>query len=154
VQEDEWPVRHEEVVREMLIHLIRNSMVHGIEPSDERVALGKNPSGLLQLELKSSHPDYDELIFQDDGRGLPYDKIRRRAQEMGLSLESPDELSQAIFAPGFSTADSVTDLAGRGVGLDAIRHALDKIGGKIVPHSEPGAYCAFQVLLPKAGGRV
>ena len=152
VREDEWPRQHEEVLREMLIHLIRNSMVHGIEPAHERVEMGKNPQGLLQLELKSAHPDFYELIFQDDGRGLPYDKIRERAKEMGLSLESNDELSQAIFAPGFSTADNVTDLAGRGVGLDAIRHALDKAGGKIIPHSEPGAYCAFQVLLPKTGG--
>ena len=154
VPEDEWPVAYADVLQEMLIHLIRNSMVHGLESAEERVALGKSPRGLIQLGLKSDHSNYHELIFQDDGRGLPYDKIRKRAQEMGLSLHTEEELREAIFEPGFSTADSVTDLAGRGVGLDAIRHSLTKVGGTIIAHSQPGAYCAFQVLLPKAGGRL
>ncbi|MCE0497146.1 MAG: Hpt domain-containing protein [Methylacidiphilales bacterium] len=142
------PEAHMEILYDSLIHLARNSMVHGIESAEERATRGKNPTGIIQLELRS-HPDCDEIIFQDDGAGLNYDKIRRRVLRLGWVIESDDELRQAIFEPGFSTADSVTELAGRGVGLDAIRSALQKVGGRIIPHSEPGAYCAFQILLPK-----
>jgi len=138
-----------EVLHEVLIHLARNSMVHGIESSEKRTERGKNSHGLIQLELKP-HPDYYEIIFQDDGNGLDYDKIQHRAEQLGWNLASDEELRHAIFEHGFSTAEKVTDLAGRGVGLDAIRQSLQKVGGHIVPHSEKEAYCAFQILLPKA----
>jgi chemotaxis protein histidine kinase CheA len=148
VKDADIPEAHREVLQEVLLHLGRNSMVHGIESTAERTARGKNPSGMIQLELKT-HPDFHEIIFQDDGGGLNYDKIRRRAEQLGWAIASDDELRQAIFEPGFSTADKVTELAGRGVGLDAIRHSVQKAGGRILPHSEQGAYCAFQILLPK-----
>lgn len=148
VQDHDVPQEHADVLHEVLLHLARNSMVHGIESAEQRTARGKNPRGLLQLDLKS-HFDCHEIIFQDDGNGLDDDKIRRRAEQLGWNLVTPEDLRAAIFEPGFSTADQVTDLAGRGVGLDAIRHALRQTGGSIVPHSEYGAYCAFQILLPK-----
>lgn len=148
VGDHEFPAQHRDVLHDILVHLARNSMVHGIETTEERVAAGKGPQGLIQLHLKA-HPEFDEVIFQDDGRGLDYDKIRRRAVQLGWNLASEEQLRMAIFEHGFSTADKVTDLAGRGVGLDAIRDSLQKIGGRILPYSEPGSYCAFQILLPK-----
>jgi HPt (histidine-containing phosphotransfer) domain-containing protein len=148
VREEDVPTQHREILHEMLIHLARNSMVHGIEPPDDRMARGKAAAGLIQLDLKS-HAEFHEIIFQDDGRGLDYDRIRRRAARLGWKLESEEELRQAIFEPGFSTAENITDLAGRGVGLDVIRSGLAAVGGHIIPHSQPGAYCAFQILLPK-----
>jgi len=148
VTSEDLPRQHAEVLHEILIHLARNSMVHGIESVEERTVRGKNPSGLIQLELRS-HPEYHEIIFQDDGNGLDYGKIRQRAERLGWNITEENELRHAIFEPGFSTAEKVTDLAGRGVGLDIIRTALQKAGGQIVPHSEQGAYCAFQILLPK-----
>jgi len=148
VNDDDFPEEFSDVLHDALIHLARNSMVHGIESTDERTARGKNPSGLIQLELKS-HPQFHEIVFQDDGRGLDYNRIRQRANQLGWNLSSDEELRNAIFEPGFSTAEKVTDLAGRGVGLDAIRHSLQAAGGRILSYSEPGAYCAFQILLPR-----
>ena len=149
VTDRDFPPQHTEVLHEVLIHLTRNSMVHGIEPVEDRVKAGKSPSGLIQLEVKT-HPEFYEIIFQDDGQGLDYDRIRQRAEKLGWNLTTEEQLRNAIFEPGFSTAEKVTDLAGRGVGLDAIRHSLSAVGGRILPYSETGAYCAFQVLLPKA----
>jgi signal transduction histidine kinase len=144
----DFPPEHADILNEALIHLVRNSMVHGIEPGAERTARGKNAEGLIQLDLRA-HDEFHEVIFQDDGRGLDYEKIRQRAEQLGWKLSSDEELRMAIFEPGFSTAEKVTELAGRGVGLDVIRHSLQKVGGRIIPYSEPGSYCAFQILLPK-----
>ncbi len=153
LKDSDLPTEHMDVLHEILIHLARNSMVHGIEKADVRTARGKNPHGLIQLELRS-HPDYHEVIFQDDGNGLDYDKIRSRAEQLGFSLATEEDLRQAIFAPGFSTADKVTDIAGRGVGLDIILNSLQTAGGRIIPYSQAGAYCAFQILLPKTSAQV
>lgn len=147
-KETDLPGEYAEVLRDILLHLTRNSMVHGIEPIEERAARGKNPLGIIQFELKS-HAEFHEVIFQDDGGGLNFDKIRLRAGQLGWHLPTEDDLRHAIFEPGFSTAETVSDLAGRGVGLDAIRDSVQKVGGRIIPHSQTGAYCAFQILLPK-----
>lgn len=148
VRDTELPAAYHEVVHELLLHLARNSMVHGIEPAEARKARGKSPTGTIQFAIKP-HRDFHELIFQDDGGGLDYERIRQRARQLGHKSATTEDLHDAIFAPGFSTADDVTELAGRGVGLDAIRHSLLQAGGSIHVHSQPGAYCAFQVLLPK-----
>ena len=148
VSDEQLPAPYRDALGEALMHLARNSMVHGIEQAEQRVAAGKTPRALIQLDLKA-HPDFHEIIFQDDGAGLNLEKLRQRVQQLGWKHSSDDELRSAIFEPGFSTADAVTELAGRGVGLDIIRSSLKELGGTIVPHSEAGAYCAFQILLPK-----
>jgi len=148
VKEIDLPKEYEEILRDILVHLTRNSMVHGIEPVEERVAQGKNPLGIIQIELRP-HSEFYEIVFQDDGRGLDFDKIRHRAEQLGWHLLTEDDLRYAIFEPGFSTAENVSELAGRGVGLDAVRDSLQKVGGRIIPHSHAGAYCAFQIILPK-----
>jgi two-component system, chemotaxis family, sensor kinase CheA len=146
-RESDWPAEYAELMGDILPHLVRNSMVHGIEPAALRAERGKNLLGAIQFEWRS-HPDYCEIIFQDDGDGLNVDKIRRRVEQLGWHLPADYDLRHAIFEPGFSTAESITDLAGRGVGLDAVRNSLQKVGGRIIPHSQAGAYCAFQILLP------
>jgi chemotaxis protein histidine kinase CheA len=152
VRDEDLPEAYREVINELLLHLVRNSMVHGIEPTAIREARGKSAVGTLQFAIKP-HPDFHEIIFQDDGAGLNYERIRHRAAQMGRILSTPEEFHDAIFIPGFSTAENVSDLAGRGVGLDAIRHSVLQSGGSIHVYSEEGSYCAFQVLLPKTTRR-
>jgi len=155
VRDEDLPADYREAITELLLHLVRNAMVHGIELPAVRAARGKNATGTIQFAIKP-HPDFHEVIFQDDGAGLDYEKIRRRAAQLGRTLATPEEMHEAIFSPGFSTAETITELAGRGVGLDAIRHTILQRGGSIHVYSDEGAYCAFQILLPltaaKTGG--
>ena len=154
VAENEIPAVYRPLVDKALVQLARNSLVHGVETPEERRRAGKAPGGTLQLALRR-HPAERrlELVFQDDGRGLDLDKIRRRAQELGLTgpgrpAASAAELSGLIFRSGFSTAGEQTLEAGRGVGLDLVRAEVEQYGGSILAHSQPGAFCAFQILLP------
>jgi len=148
VRNGDLPAAYREIINDLLLHLVRNSMVHGIESTIVREACGKSATGTIQFAIKP-HSDFHEIIFQDDGAGLNYEKIQRRAAQLGRTLSTPDEFHDAIFLPGFSTAENVSDLAGRGVGLDAIRHSVAQSGGSIHVYSEEGSYCAFQVLLPR-----
>ena len=153
VSDEEIPIEYRPAVEKALVQLARNSLVHGLESPEERRQLGKPPAGTLQLALRS-HPAHAqlELVFQDDGRGLDLDKIRRRAEALGLQGLGPAELPGLIFHPGFSTADEQTLEAGRGVGLDLVKAEVEALGGRIVAHSRPGAFCAFQILLPALPG--
>ena len=149
VTEDQIPRRYFEVVRTALVQLVRNSIVHGIEPPEVRQERGKPLVGTLQFALKR-HPQSRqlELIFQDDGQGLDLERIRRKALARGLEVAREDQLPLLIFHPGFSTAESTTQDAGRGVGMDLVKAQIEKLGGYIVPHSRPGVFCAFQMVLP------
>lgn len=153
VSDEDIPIEYRPAVEKALVQLARNSLVHGLESPEERRQLGKPPAGTLQLALRT-HPAHAqlELVFQDDGRGLDLDKIRRRAETLGLPNLGPAELSGLIFHPGFSTADEQTLEAGRGVGLDLVKAEVEALGGRIVAHSRPGAFCAFQILLPALPG--
>ena len=145
----DMPARYRSPLRDVLIQLVRNSIVHGLEAPELRRKMGKPAIATLQLAIRR-HEDRGQLevIFQDDGRGLDWQRIAERAQQLGLSARSRAELSRSIFAAGFSTAGQ-TDLdAGRGVGLDLVKTKLEGLGGSIHAHSEPGAFCAFQILLP------
>jgi chemosensory pili system protein ChpA (sensor histidine kinase/response regulator) len=130
------------------VQLARNSLVHGLEPPDERQRLGKPALATLQLAVRK-HPETRQLevVFQDDGAGLDYAKIARRARERGLPA-SPEDLPRLIFESGFSTAEEATLDAGRGVGLDVVRAEVERRQGRILPHSQTGKFCAFQILLP------
>jgi two-component system chemotaxis sensor kinase CheA len=142
-----------EVIGDPLIHLIRNAIDHGIETPEERVRAGKPSRGRLVL---SAYHRENQIVIEiaDDGRGLDAEKIRRTALERGLltreRLEemTERELWQLLFLSGFSTAREVTELSGRGVGLDLVRKNIEGIGGRVEVDSHPGQGTTFFLYLP------
>lgn len=140
-----------EELADPLVHMIRNSADHGIEMPDEREAVGKPRLGTIRLS--AAHQRGGIVIrIEDDGRGLNRERILAKARERGLIapdavLEDPD-IFALIFAPGFSTAETITDLSGRGVGMDVVRRNIDKLHGKIEIQSTQGKGTSFAILLP------
>jgi len=132
-------------------HLIRNAVVHGIEAADARRAAGKSATGALTLEVQQEGNEV-VLTFFDDGGGLDLARIRQRAvarQLLAVDEDASDaRLTEMIFAPGFSTADSVSELAGRGVGMDVVRSETVALGGRITLATEMGRGTSFTVHLP------
>jgi len=132
-------------------HLLRNAIVHGIESRAARQAAGKSDIGELQIEVRQ---EGNEVVieFSDDGQGLSLERIREKAQQTGLLDAdhniSDDELTDLIFHPGFSTAAVITELAGRGIGMDVVRAEAISLGGKVAVLSVPGKGAQFTVHLP------
>jgi two-component system chemotaxis sensor kinase CheA len=142
-----------EEVGDPLGHLVRNAIDHGIEPPDLRVAAGKPPVGRVRLSAR--HADGSIVIaVEDDGRGIDPEALRRAAVERGiLTPEAAAGLSDAearllIFAPGFSTAGRVTDVSGRGVGMDVVRTNIERLGGRVEVESTPGVGTRISLTLP------
>lgn len=133
-----------------LTHLVRNSLDHGIEMPDARVAAGKDAVG--QLLLSAAHQGGNIVIeVSDDGQGLNRDKILKKARERGLPVSdniTDDEINQLIFAPGFSTADQVTDVSGRGVGMDVVKQNIQSMGGYVEIQSHTGRGTTIRIVLP------
>ncbi|WP_305823441.1 hybrid sensor histidine kinase/response regulator [Massilia brevitalea] len=132
-------------------HLLRNAIVHGIEPRAARTAAGKNETGEVLVQV-SQQGNEVVLQFSDDGAGLDLERIRAKARAQGLA-EPDAELSdkdaaELIFAPGFSTADTLTELAGRGVGMDVVRSEAQALGGRVVIASSAGQGTRFTIHLP------
>jgi two-component system, chemotaxis family, sensor kinase CheA len=140
-----------EELSDPLVHMVRNAADHGLEPAAERLAAGKPAAGTVTL--RAFHQGGHVVIqIADDGRGLDPDRIRRKAIERGLitadtSLDARDTL-ELIFAPGFSTAETVTDVSGRGVGMDVVRRNLERVRGKVEIDSVPGSGTTFTILMP------
>lgn len=140
-------------LHEPLLHLLRNACDHGIEPPAERQALGKAATGTIRLEAYAAE-GHVHIRIQDDGRGINWQAVRRKAVEQRwLSAEeaeaaSPATLADYLFRPGLSTAERITDLSGRGVGLDAVRAFLDQVHGTVTVESEPGRGTTFHLELP------
>lgn len=133
-----------------LTHLVRNSIDHGIEAPEKRVAAGKNPEGVLTLSAQH-HGGQIVIEVADDGAGLSRERILKKAIQQGfpVSESSPDEeLWQLIFAPGFSTAEKVTDISGRGVGMDVVRRNIQAMGGHIQLSSRAGQGTSTRIVLP------
>lgn len=135
-----------------LVHMVRNAIDHGLEASAaERRAAGKPEIG--RVELRAFHKGGNICIeIQDDGRGLPRDKILAKAIERGLVREgdvlTDRDIHNLIFEPGFSTAAKVTDISGRGVGMDVVRRNIEELRGTCEIHSEPGRGSTFSIKLP------
>lgn len=141
-----------ERITDPLIHLIRNSIDHGIEKADERVAIGKPPTGKLVLEAKNAGGEV-WIIVKDDGRGLNKEKILDRARTNGLIFKPESELTDReiysfIFLPGFSTKESVTEFSGRGVGMDIVTKNIEMVGGSVHIDSTPGEGTTFSIRFP------
>jgi two-component system chemotaxis sensor kinase CheA len=140
-----------EQIADPLVHMIRNSMDHGLETPEERVAAGKPP--VAQIKLSAYHEGGSVVIeLGDDGRGLDRDAIVRKAVEKGL-IPSADGMTDAeihalIFAPGFSTAKQVTEISGRGVGMDVVRRNIEAMRGRIAISTVPGQGTTFKLVLP------
>lgn len=140
-----------DAIADPLMHLVRNAMDHGLETAEERLACGKPAQGTLTLN--ACHESGSILIrIADDGRGIQRDKVLRRARERGLvepGVVPPDEaILDLIFAPGFSTAEQVTNLSGRGVGMDVVRSNVQAMRGSVTIQSEPGQGACIEIRLP------
>ncbi|WP_313627484.1 chemotaxis protein CheA [Kosakonia sp.] len=139
-----------EQIVDPLTHLVRNSLDHGIEPVDVRRANGKADKG--NLILSAEHHGGNIIIeVTDDGAGLNREKILARAQAQGMTISdnmSDEDVWMLIFAPGFSTAEKVTDVSGRGVGMDVVRRNIQEMGGHVTVHSEQGRGSKIRIILP------
>ena len=138
-------------IADPLVHLVRNAIDHGIEPPEERRAAGKPEQG--NLRLNACH-DSGMIVLEvsDDGRGLNTERIREKAIARGMldpdAQISEQDIHLLIFEPGFSTAEAVSNLSGRGVGMDVVRSAIDELRGIIEIESVPGQGCTFRIRLP------
>lgn len=136
-------------IADPLVHLLRNAIDHGIEEVDKRISIGKPRTGTIRLH---AYQTGNQVVIEvsDDGRGLDMEQIRAKSREMHLL--GPDaeagELANLIFTPGFSTAGNVTDLSGRGVGLDVVKNSIETLGGSIDVYSRPNEGTTFKISLP------
>jgi chemosensory pili system protein ChpA (sensor histidine kinase/response regulator) len=142
-----------EQMSDPLLHLLRNAVDHGIEPAEQRAAAGKPARG--RITVRAYHEGTDVLIeVEDDGGGLSVDRIRRTAIARGYLTESEaaaiadDAVFNYIFEPGFSTADRVTEVSGRGVGMDVVKAKVSRAGGRVYLTSRPGAGTMMSVRVP------
>ena len=142
-----------EKLADPLVHIIRNSLDHGIETPEERIAKGKNPEGTLEIKA-TSQGDKVFIIIKDDGRGIDIDKVVNKALEKRLvtpevldKMTKEDKL-KLIFLPGLSTKDEITELSGRGVGTDAVKKVIEELGGKIYMKSEVNYGTEIKLELP------
>jgi len=141
-----------EALNDPLLHLLRNAFDHGIEPPDQRRAKGKPETGLI--ELSATHKgNYTFITLRDDGAGIDMEKVKAKALKMGFSAAeiaqaSTADLLDLLFESGFSTAAQVTDLSGRGVGLDVVRNNLNQIQGEIQIQTEPDRGTTFTLKVP------
>jgi len=140
-----------EQLSDPLTHLIRNSLDHGIESPEERVAAGKPAEGTIHLAAEHRS---GRVIIQvsDDGKGIDRKRVLEKAVEKGLvdrgAQLTDEQIDQMIFAPGFSTAAQVSDVSGRGVGMDVVRRNIQDVGGRVVVQSTPGEGSRFILSLP------
>ncbi|MBL1353630.1 MAG: chemotaxis protein CheA [Zetaproteobacteria bacterium] len=142
-----------EKLNDPLVHLVRNSMDHGLEPPEERIDAGKDPEGYVRL--RAFHQGGSIVVeISDDGRGLSREKILGKAIEKGVVTEkdaelwSDEQVFNLLFDAGFSTAEKLSDLSGRGVGLDVVRRNIESLGGRVDVASKFGEGSSFSIRLP------
>ncbi|WP_040852247.1 chemotaxis protein CheA [Thiorhodospira sibirica] len=140
-----------EKIGDPLVHLVRNAVDHGIEPPEARSQAGKSPVGVVHLN--AYHKGGNIMIeISDDGWGLNRDKILKKAVEKGVVAAdqhlSDEQIFDLVFAPGFSTADQVSDVSGRGVGMDVVRRNIKSLGGSVEVRTAPGKGSTFSIRLP------
>ncbi|MBP2303505.1 chemotaxis protein CheA [Azospirillum picis] len=140
-----------EELADPLTHMIRNALDHGIEPPADRIAAGKPPCGTITLSAENKG---GRIIIrvEDDGRGIDRARVLARARSLGLvppdAAPSSEEVDALLFAPGFSTSDTVTDVSGRGVGMDVVQRNIQRLGGRVTVQSEPGRGTGWTMSLP------
>ena len=142
-----------DALAEPLAHLIRNAADHGIETPEDRLAQGKSARGTIRLD---AYHQGNQVVIEiaDDGRGIGHDKLVRKAIQSGVVSEkdalgmSHDEILNLIFQPGLTTAEEVTEISGRGVGMDVVKNVMERLKGKVMVESEPGRGTTFQLVVP------
>lgn len=149
----ELSLEKQNTIKDISIQLIRNAVVHGIETPSERLGRNKSATGRISLSLTRQDDGNLSLILIDDGQGINYDKIRRKAVEMGHQVEvvqgwTHRELLNLLFKSGFSTAERVDEDAGRGVGLDIIKTLVNDLNGVLKVASKPNQYTRFNISFP------
>ncbi len=142
-----------QTLRAPLIHLVRNAVDHGIESESVREAAGKLPYGTLRIAVQS-HGEVIDIVLEDDGAGIDVDRVKERAIDRGLvdadraETLGLDEILGLLAHPGFSTRESVSELSGRGIGLDVVHRAVRELGGAVKLESEPGRFTRFTLTVP------
>jgi len=141
-----------ELIADPLVHIVRNAVDHGLESTHERLEAGKSPTGHVHIAARQEGGEV-WVSIQDDGRGLNRDKILSKARERGLYKGSGADLSdervfEFIFQPGFSTAEQVTDVSGRGVGMDVVRQNIEELKGAISVSSQRGNGTTITLKIP------
>jgi len=142
-----------EEIGDSLVHLLRNAVDHGIELPEKRAELGKKETGTIVVTALRQE-NFALIKIEDDGRGIDTEEIRKVALEKGMvSKEEAEQLQereamQLIFAPGFSTASRVTDISGRGIGMDVVKNRIERLGGSVKVESKPGSGSSFELKLP------
>ncbi|MET1754341.1 chemotaxis protein CheA [Novosphingobium sp. RD2P27] len=140
-----------EKIGDPLTHMIRNAIDHGIEKPDERIARGKPAEGSLRLSAEQKGARILVRV-RDDGRGIDRQRVRGKAVEKGIiaadAVLSDEEIDQLICAPGFSTAETISNISGRGVGMDVVRSNVEALGGRVEIQSVPGEGTTFTMILP------
>jgi two-component system chemotaxis sensor kinase CheA len=140
-----------EQIEDPLVHMIRNAVDHGLETTADRIKAGKPPQGVVNL---SAYHEGGSIVIEisDDGRGLDRERIIAKAKRQGLIRENESltdaEANLLIFAPGFSTADKLTEISGRGVGMDVVKRSIEALRGRVVVSSVPGKGSIFKMVLP------
>lgn len=142
-----------EEIKTPLIHIIRNAIDHGIETPEERIALGKNPTGKIILR---AYPNGNNVVIeiQDDGKGVNIEKIKDKALKKGyltkeeINSMTNEQITNIIFTPGFSTGEEITNISGRGIGLDVVQTKISQLNGKVKIISEVNKGCCVQIELP------
>ena len=147
------------VLRDPLVHIVRNAADHGIESPEARVAAGKPERGTIVLEFREAD-EHIVVTARDDGKGINFEAVKAKAVKMGLMTQKEadaldqDEIVNLIFRPGFSTAGAVSDISGRGVGLDVVMSNLHQCGGEVSVKTDPGHGSVFELHIPKLGSPV
>ena len=140
-----------EKIGDPLTHMIRNAVDHGLETPEERLAAGKPAEGTIKLSAEQKGARI-YLRVEDDGRGINRERVRAKAVERGIIAEdanlTPEEIDQLICAPGFSTAEVISNISGRGVGMDVVRSNVEALGGRLEIASRPGKGTSFTMILP------
>ena len=144
-----------EGAKAIFTHVLRNSLDHGIESPEERISNGKSGEGLLKIDVTQS-TGYVQFTVSDDGAGISRDKIKAKAVSNGIITKvqadamDHDKALNLIYSPGFSTSGNVTDISGRGVGMDVVKTEIEKLGGSISVKSEEGYGTTFTIKLPQS----
>jgi signal transduction histidine kinase len=151
---DSIPSSYRKVVKDVAIQIVRNAVVHGIETPDARQAAGKSEAGNVMVQFLTAPGEGFKLVIEDDGRGISSTRIKEAALQKGIITEAAAAKMEAkhmfrlLFHPGFSTRDTVTHDAGRGIGMSLVAELIRELNGKIAVATGEGKYTRFSILLP------